>query len=52
MVKHPVLIADWLEVAQRKRAHRRRVASSEWRHTLTRDGRDLVALQVPTVRAD
>jgi len=52
MIKHPVLIADYIEVAQRKRAHRRRVASSEWRHTLTRDGRDLVALQVPTVRAE
>jgi radical SAM superfamily enzyme YgiQ (UPF0313 family) len=52
MIKHPVLFADYLEVAQRKRAHRRRVETSEWRHTLKRDGRDLVALQVPTVRAD
>lgn len=51
MVRHPVLIADWLESARRKRAHRKRVANSEWRHTLSRSGRDVVALQVPLVHS-
>ena len=52
MVRHPVLIGDWLEVRTRKRAHRRRVEQSEWHHTLSREGRDLVKLQVPHISAD
>lgn len=51
MIKHPVLLADYIEVAKRKRTHTKRVAKSQWGHTLERAGRDDVALQVPTVNA-
>jgi len=49
MIRNPVLIGDYFEVARRKRAHTKRVASSDWGHTLSRDQRDTVALQVPSV---
>ena len=52
MIKHPVLIGDYFEIARRKRANLKRVASSTWGDTLAREGRDMRALQVPQVRAD
>jgi radical SAM superfamily enzyme YgiQ (UPF0313 family) len=49
MVRHPELIGDWFEVQLRKRAHRRRVKDSAWGYTLSRENRDAVQLQVPSV---
>ena len=52
MLRHPVLIGDYFETRWRARTHRKRVATSDWRHTLSREGRDLVGLQVPQIAAD
>lgn len=50
MIKHPVLIGDWLEVRKRRKSFIKRVHSSDWAHIWSgRESRDAVALQVPTV---
>jgi radical SAM superfamily enzyme YgiQ (UPF0313 family) len=51
MVRHPELIRDLLEIRRRKARNVKRVRESNWGYTL--DGRrDVVALQVPIVKAD
>jgi radical SAM superfamily enzyme YgiQ (UPF0313 family) len=51
MITHPGLVRDLFEIKMRKRRYLKRVAQSDWSWTNT-EKRDVVALQVPTVKVD